>query len=89
MTPTPPPDTFLGFQKLPARYAQWVMPFLLSVLMTCIVSLISTLTNVGLAPNLLAIWLRSWALSWIFAFPVLLLLLPVVRRATAAIVQQP
>lgn len=85
----PQSTTFLGFKKLPARYAQWVMPFLLSVLMTCIVSLVSTLTHTGFAPGVAGLWLRSWGLSWLVAFPVLLLLLPVVRKVTAAIVEMP
>ncbi len=33
--------------KLPASYAKWVMPLLLSLFMTCIVSLISTLHTLG------------------------------------------
>ncbi|WP_426107241.1 DUF2798 domain-containing protein [Massilia sp. TSP1-1-2] len=41
---------------------------------------------VGLVPGVAAMWIRAWAWSWQFAFPVLLLILPVVRRATAAIV---
>jgi hypothetical protein len=77
------------FKKLPAHTAKWVMPFLLSILMTCIVSLISTLQAVGPVPGVAAMWLRAWGWSWLFAFPVLLLILPLVRKATAAIVETP
>ena len=89
-SPTPPSSrkTFLGLRKLPARSAAWVMPLLLSVLMTFIVSLISTLRVAGLTPDAARVWMTSWALSWVVAFPTLLLVLPVVRRATAAIVEQ-
>ena len=83
---TDTPATFLGMRKLPARAATWVMPLLLSILMTFIVSMISTLRSTGLAPGMLQMWLGSWALSWVVAFPTLLLVLPLVRRATAAIV---
>lgn len=84
--PKPASQTFFGIAKLPARYAGIVMPLLLSVLMTCVVSLVSTLHSVGPVQGLLRIWLGAWAISWIIAFPALLLLLPVVRKATAAIV---
>jgi hypothetical protein len=77
---------FLGFRKLPARYAGLVMPFLLSILMTCVVSLISTLKGVGPVANFASIWLGAWGVSWLIAFPTLLLVLPVVRRLTAAVV---
>ena len=78
---------FLGLRKLPARSAAWVMPLLLSLLMTFIVSLISTLRVVGLSMDLPPLWMSSWALSWLAAFPTLLLVLPLVRRLTAAIVE--
>lgn len=79
----------LGLPKLPARYASIVMPLLLSVIMTCIISLVSTLRGVRLADGFLWLWLGSWGLSWLIAFPVLLLVLPLVRKATAALVQMP
>ena len=75
--------------KLPARYAPIVMPFLLSLLMTCLVSLIATIRSVGLTPELLRLWPGSWALSWLVAFPVTLLVLPLVKRMTAALVEPP
>lgn len=62
------------------------MPLLLSVLMTFVVSAVTTLRSIGLAPGFLHIWLSAWALSWVIAFPTLLLALPLVRKATAALV---
>ena len=67
-------------RKLPARYATIVSPLVLSLLMTFIVSFISTLKSLGLQPGLPAIWLTAWGLSWLVAFPTLLLVLPMVRR---------
>jgi hypothetical protein len=43
--------------------------------------------GVGWDENFLQIWLGSWGLSWVVAFPVLMVLLPLVRRLTALIVQ--
>jgi hypothetical protein len=80
-----PSETFLGLPKLPARYAAVVLPLLLSVLMT----FISTLRGIGLAQSFLGIWLSAWGLSWLIAFPTLLVALPLVRRATQAIVRTP
>jgi len=73
-------------RKLTARYGWLVAPLLLSLCMTCIVSLISTLRGVGLVSGLFGIWLGSWAMSLVIAFPTLLLVQPLVRRATAALV---
>ena len=80
------PKNFLGLTKLPARSAAWVMPLLLSILMTFIVSMISTLRSVGVSHEMPRIWLSAWGLSWVFAFPTLLLVLPLVRKVAAAFV---
>ena len=82
-----PSRTFLRMRKLPARYAGLVLPLMLSILMTFIVSLISTLRSIGLAANLVHVWMGAWGLSWIVAFPTLLVVLPLVRRATRALVE--
>ncbi|MNT19014.1 hypothetical protein D3C72_1542480 [compost metagenome] len=76
-----------GIPKLPARYGAWVMPLLLSILMTCIVSLISTFKGIGWSPQFVTKWVAAWGLSWVIAFPVLLLVLPLVRRVTLALVR--
>lgn len=72
-------------RKLPARYAPFVSPLVLSLLMTFIVSLISTLKSLGFQPDLPQIWMAAWGLSWLVAFPTLLLVLPVVRRVVGLI----
>ena len=78
---------FFGLRKLPAGYAGIVMPLLLSILMTFIVSLISTLHSIGFGRGLVQVWMGAWGLSWIIAFPTLLLVLPLVRSATRALVE--
>lgn len=78
--------TFLGTPQLPARYASLVTPLLLSIFMSCVVSMISTFRGIGADPHFIAIWLGAWLISWIIAFPTLLLVLPIVRKTTAALV---
>jgi hypothetical protein len=72
--------------KLAARHGAWVLPLLLTVVMTCLVSFISTLKSIGWVPGLLRVWLEAWAWSWVVAFPAVLVVLPLVRRLTDAIV---
>ncbi|GGE25206.1 hypothetical protein GCM10011390_50860 [Aureimonas endophytica] len=74
-------------RKLPAPYGAIITPLLLSLMMCCIVSGISTARAVGLADDLLAQWARGWGLSWLVAFPTLLFVLPVVRRVTGWLVE--
>ena len=88
VTRTPERGLF-GLRRLPARYIGFVMPFLLSILMTMVVSLVSTLRNLGFPPGFARIWLSAWGVSWLVAFPTLLLMLPLVRRLTALFVETP
>ena len=75
-------------KKLPAKYMAIVMPFLLSVIMSCVVSFIATLKAFGFSDVLIAHWIQAWGLSWLVAFPVVLLVLPLVRKLSAMIVEK-
>lgn len=75
--------------KLPAHYTAVVMPLVLSVLMTFVVSAISTFRSLGPTPAFLATWPSAWAISWLVAFPTLLAVLPLVRKIVALAVEQP
>src|SRR3954452_15227741 len=72
-------------RKLPPRYASVVLPLILSVLMTFVVSAISTLKSLGPTPAFLATWPAAWAWSWIVGFPTLLVVLPLVRRIVSLV----
>jgi hypothetical protein len=74
-------------KKLPKRYMGVVLPFFLSLLMSCIISFVSTLRGVGWDGITLPGWLGAWSLSWIVAFPVVLIVLPLVRRLSALLVE--
>lgn len=56
---------------------------IVSAMMTCVVSGISTLRALGPGGDFLAQWLLSWLVSWLVAYPILFLLQPVVRRFVA------
>lgn len=75
--------------RLPARYAVILMPLILSLMMTCIISAIATLRSLGPSPEFLALWPGAWALSWLIAFPTLLVILPLVRRLVGMLVLPP
>lgn len=76
-----------SLKKLPNRYTSIVLPFLLSIIMTFVVSMVSTLRSLGLEEFSHYVWMSAWAISWLIAFPTLLLVLPVVRKITAILVQ--
>ena len=75
--------------KLPARYAAIVLPLVLSLLMTFVISGVSTLMSLGPTRAFVSTWPAAWALSWIVAFPTLIAVLPLVRRFVALMVETP
>jgi len=75
--------------KLPARYGRFVMPLILTFLMTFAVAGISTWIVVeSFSLFLLKSWLKSWMVSWVIAFPAMVMLMPVTRRLVALVVRK-
>jgi hypothetical protein len=89
MKSTPSTRRPIRLKKLPSRFGSLVTPLVLSLLMTCVVSLIATLRALGFSERLFGAWLDAWGLSWLVAFPVLLFVLPLVRRVVVLFVESP
>lgn len=76
-------------KKLPARWNTLAIPFVLSIFMSCIVSFIATFRALGFSHDLVTGWMKAWGISWVVAFPTLLLVLPMVRKIVALFVEPP
>lgn len=76
-------------KRLPPRYNAIAVPLLLSLMMTCIVSGIATVNSIGFADGFFGKWMQAWGLSWIVAFPIMMFVLPVVRRIVIIFVEPP
>jgi hypothetical protein len=68
---------------IPARFAPIAFGFILSGLMSLLVSGIATFRAVGLPFDFVALWLTAWLSSWAVAFPAVLLVAPLARRLVA------
>lgn len=68
-----------GVPMIPARFAPVLSGFLLSGLMSLMVSGIATLKAVGLTDGLLDAWMQAWSWSWLIGFPVVLGVAPITR----------
>lgn len=75
--------------KLPPRFNATVMPLVLTMFMTFIVSAIATWRAIGLSGDAVGTWLASWLVSWAIAFPVMLLVMPLTRKVVALFVEPP
>lgn len=65
---------------IPARFAPVLVSLILSGLMSCIVTLVATLKNMGFQAEAISAWLGAWSLGWPIAFSVVLVASPFVRR---------
>jgi hypothetical protein len=71
--------------KLPKHFAPILTGFLLSGLMTLIISGIATLRNVGLTDDFVGRWLGAYLNGWVISFPTVLVVAPLVRSLVARV----
>ena len=73
---------------IPARFAPVVFGLILSGLMSCFVSGLSTFRSLGLVDHFFLQWMGNWAASWALAFPTVLVIAPITRRIVGRLVKQ-
>ena len=76
-------------RKLPAKAAIILTPMILSFLMSGIVAAVATMRIAGLSPDIGAKILQAWMLAYPIAFPAAVIVLPIVRRIVAMLVETP
>lgn len=74
---------------LPAKFAPALFGLILSGLMSLLVSGISTLRAVGFIDGFWSLWVGAWLSAWFVAFPVVLVVAPLTRRAVARLTVSP
>ena len=66
----------------PRRSAPFVFAFVLSGLMTLLVSGVVTLIALGPVAGIASVWMGAWITAWAIAFPGLIVARPLVHRLT-------
>jgi hypothetical protein len=72
---------------IPKRLEPIVFGFILSGLMSLLVSGIATVRITGPGAGFLGEWMTSWLSSWLVAFPAVLVVAPLARRLVARLVR--
>ncbi|WP_169569940.1 DUF2798 domain-containing protein [Sneathiella limimaris] len=72
---------------VPQRFEHILFGFILSGLMSFIVSGISTLRAIGWHDDFFLSWVGAWVPSWMVAFPVVLFVAPLTRRIVHKLVR--
>ena len=73
---------------IPARYASVLFGFILSGLMSLMVSGIVTYRTVDTMTGFVGQWLGAWLPSWMVAFPTVLIVAPLARRLVMTLVRK-
>jgi hypothetical protein len=74
--------------KINKKYYQLVFGLLMSFFMSISISFVLTLVNTGLGDDFLLIWLKSFAFGFIVAFPISLVVFPMVKKFTDKVLGQ-
>ncbi len=62
------------------KLSKLLFPFILSGMMSCLISGITTLKAVGLIPNFCGLWMSAWIIAWLFAFPSVMICAPIAQK---------
>jgi len=61
--------------------------FLMVLIMTCVVVFVSTAVNFGFSDDFVIRWIRGWGLACVVAFPVVLIIMPFIRKAVGKLIK--
>lgn len=62
------------------KYYNVLFSFIMAVIMTSVMSLIITIASLGFVENLHIIWMNNWLTAFFIAYPLLLVIVPNVKR---------
>ncbi len=73
--------------KLGAKSAERISILFIAAGMSLLMSAAMLLLNVGVIPDFLLAWLKSWAVSTVVAYPAALLIVPLGRKLSGWLIR--
>jgi uncharacterized membrane protein YjjB (DUF3815 family) len=70
------------------KHHKIVFAFFMALLMSCIMSFVISIFNVGLVSNIIHIWLKAWAFAFIVAFPTITVVAPIVHKLVSLVLKE-
>ena len=65
---------------IPKKYELLVFSFFMVLLNSGIISLVLSIVHLGFESHTLYVWLKSWGLGFVVAYPMVIVLSPLVRK---------
>ncbi len=76
-------------KKLAGRHFRLVFACVMGAVMVFFMTFVVTLANVGLTPDFLYLWAKSYAIAFVVVVPLIYFLVPRARAITARFVELP
>ena len=70
------------------KYHRIVFSFFMALLMSCIMSFVICVFNVGLVSNIIHIWLSAWAFAFTVAFTAITIISPLVHKLVSLVLKE-
>jgi hypothetical protein len=70
------------------KFQKVVFAFFMALIMSCLMSFVITVFNIGLNNQLVHLWLKAWAFAFFVAFPAITLVAPIANKLTIRLVKQ-
>jgi len=70
------------------KHHKTVFSFFMALLMSCIMSFVISVFNVGMVSNIIAIWLKAWSFAFIVAFPTIIVVSPIVHKLVTLVLHE-
>lgn len=73
---------------IPKKYGPMLFSFILSGLMSLLVSGIATFRAAGFVDGTSTLWASAWIAAWLVAFPAVMLVAPLTQKVVRALVAE-
>ena len=70
------------------KYQNIVFASFMALFMSCIMSLVISVFNVGFVSNILLIWLKAWSFAFVVAFPTVVTVAPIAKKLVGVVLKK-
>jgi hypothetical protein len=70
------------------KHQKLVFAFFMALMMSCAMSFVISVFNVGLVSNIVNIWLKAWAFAFAVAFPTITVVAPIAHKLVNLVLKE-
>jgi hypothetical protein len=74
-------------KKLDRRYSSLLNALLMAIILPFFMTFVVSAINIGFADRLIGAWMKTWLIASVAAFPLIVILAPLIKRLIAAVTE--